>query len=150
MSNKYSLSRTTWLRYSWLLLVAFLFSMNVQGQLSSYYTFSQSVGTYTALPSPTVLITASSNTFGNAGFPDDQVYTQSLPCSFVFNGTSYSTVYISANAYVTFGTAPAGNNYSPLSNGTAYAAGTISAWGGDNSGMFNVGGRTSTISYETR
>jgi len=71
-----------------------------------------------------------------------------MPFSFMFNGGLYSTVYVSANGFLTFGTAPAGNNYSPIS-GAAAIAGVLSPWGGDGSGQFNVGGRTSVLSYAT-
>lgn len=120
-------------------------------QLSNY-VFTQTSGTYTPISGGTVLITATSNAFGNAGFPDDQIYTLpagTIPFTFTFNGTGYTGLHISANGFVAFGpTAPAFNNYTPISNVAAYS-GVISAFGRDASGMFNVGGNTSELSYTT-
>ena len=96
-----------------------------------------------------MLITASSNTYGNAGFPDDQIYNVSIPFTFTFNGAGYTSLNISTNGFITFGaTAPTGNNWAPISSAGAYA-GAISAWGRDLSGMFNLGGKTSTLRWET-
>jgi len=96
MSNKYSLGRTKWLRYSWLLVVAFLFSQSAQAQVSAY-SFSSSAGTYTPLVGGTVLNTAT-RTF------DDNVYN-ALPIGFNFNynGTVYTTVSANANGFIEMG-----------------------------------------------
>jgi large repetitive protein len=137
---------------SFMLALSLLFSLlrveSGWGQVSNY-TFSQTSGTYTDITGGTVLITASSNTYLNAGFPDDQVYNVTIPFTFNFNGTGYTSLNISTNGFITFGaTAPATNNYTPLS-GTATYNGAVAAWGGDLSGMFSVGGRTSTLRWET-
>jgi hypothetical protein len=106
MSNKYSSSRTNWLRYSWLLVVAFLFSQNVLAQVSSY-TFSSSAGSYTPLTGATV-VNAPTRTF------DENVYAN-LPIGFTFNynGTAYTAVSACANGYIEMG-ALATANSSPL------------------------------------
>ncbi len=140
MSNRYSFSRTSWLRYSWLLLVAFLFSQNAWAQVSAY-SFVQSTGTYTEITGGTVLATGSAY--------DDNTYSVTLPFSFNFNAVGYTQVFVSSNGFITFGaTDPTGTNYTPISNVAAYA-GAISAWGTDAQGFTNIGGRTSEIRWET-
>jgi len=96
MSNKYTLGRTKWLRYSWLLVVAFLFSQSAQAQISAY-SFSSSAGTYTPLVGGTVLNTAT-RTF------DDNSYN-ALPIGFNFNynGTVYTTVSANSNGFIEMG-----------------------------------------------
>ena len=122
-------------------------SGSVWGQVNSY-TFSQTSGTYADITGGTLLITASSNAYGAAGFPDDQIYNVSIPFTFTFNGAGYTSLNISTNGFITFGaTAPATTSYFPISGTEAYA-GAISAWGRDLSGMFSVGGRTSTLRWE--
>lgn len=136
------------LRSSGIVTFLLVFGGSVWGQVNAY-TFSQTSGTYTDITGGTVLITASSNTLGNAGFPDEQIYNISIPFTFTFNGAGYTSLNVSANGFVTFGpTAPTGTNYTPISSTETYA-GAISAWGRDLSGMFNLGGRTSTLRWET-
>ena len=121
---------------------------SVLGQVNAY-TFAQTTGTYADITGGTVLITASSNAFGNAGFPDEQIYNISIPYTFTFNGVGYTSLNISSNGFITFGaTATTATNYNPISSTEAYA-GAISAWGRDLSGMFSVGGKTSTLRWET-
>ena len=124
----------------------FLFA-KLQAQVNAY-SFAQSVGTYTEITGGTILITASSNAFGNAGFPDEQIYNVPLPFTFNFNSVAHTAINVSANGFITFGaTAPTDINYTPISSVEAYSS-AVSAWGADLSGMFNVGGRTSVIRYE--
>ena len=51
----------------------------------------------------------------------------SLPFSFYFNGTAYTTVYVNPNGYITFGAASASTNYTPLSTPTTGVTGTVAA-----------------------
>ncbi|MEI9945644.1 MAG: choice-of-anchor J domain-containing protein [Chitinophagaceae bacterium] len=140
-------------KFYFLLVIVFSFlgSLSLNAQVNTYI-FSQASGTYTPIAGGTVLITATSNTFGNAGFPDDQVYTLpagTIPFTFTYNGTGYTGLNVSTNAFVTFGaTAPAFDNYTPVSSTAGYS-GAIAALGRDASGMFNVGGNTSELSYTT-
>jgi len=65
----------------------------------------------------------------------------------MFDGVLYNQIYVSSNGFITFGsTAPLGTNNSPLSN-TATYAGAVAPWGGDLNGVFNLSGRTSSISW---
>ena len=94
---------------------------NSIGQLSAYYGFKQQTEVYTQLGAgSTVLFTGVSI--------NDQVSTAITIPSFHFNETAYTQIYISANGFITFGSAPAGNNYTPLSSAASYAA-AISAFG---------------------
>jgi len=129
-----------------LLLFAIFSVFQVSGQVSSY-TFSQSNGTYTALSSPTVLATQTVANGTTAAALDDVIYTVPLPFAFTFNGVSYpaaTNINVSSNGFVTFGaTAPAGNNYTPISVTATYDA-SLSAFGADaNGGYGAVGSCTS-------
>jgi hypothetical protein len=133
-----------------ILLLVFLlvFSANlpIRAQVSAY-TFAQLSGTYTELTSGTVLGTTSGNTFGTPSL-DAEIYNlNALPFTFNYNGIDYNQIYVSSNGFITFGsTAPLGTNNSPLSNTAAYQ-GAVAAWGGDLNGVFNISGKSSTISW---
>lgn len=104
-----------------LMLLVFFTAHKSFGQVSSY-TFSQPTGTYTALPTSTVV---------HASGWDDNVASVTIPFSFTFNGTGYTSCSVNSNGYITFGgTASAGNNYDPISQTNAYS-GAISALGRD-------------------
>jgi len=63
---------------------------------TSVYTFSTTAGTYTTLTTPTVIWTG---TAINNAAPS----AVTMP-SFVFNGTTYTTAYVSSNGFITLGT----------------------------------------------
>ena len=129
------------------LFFAIVTSQNLVGQVATLYSFQQTTGTYTEITGGTLLATASANS-GVSGL-DNNIYNITIPFTFRFNNADYTSLNISTNGFITFGaTAPAGTNYTPISN-TATYAGAISAWGRDLSGMFNVGGRTSTLRWQT-
>ena len=93
------------------------------------YTFASSAGTYVPLTGAT--------TFTNSW--DDEV-TAAIPLggSFTFGATTYTACFISANGFITFGAAPAGSNYAPLSTlGTT--SGAIAAFGRDGGNSTAVG-----------
>ena len=100
------------------LLLAFLIPQNAFAQVAGY-GFTQTAGTYTAITGGTVLW---SGTF------DDEFSTAVTMPSFLFNGTNYTTIYISANGYATLGTVSLG--YSPISTTTA-SPGVFSVFGRD-------------------
>ena len=93
---------------------------SVEGQSVSTYTFAQSTGTYTEITGGTVLV---SGTNWN-----NQRYTVTLPTPFWFAGTWYSTVYVTANGYLTFGSMMANTNFKPMSSTAGYA-GAIAPFG---------------------
>jgi hypothetical protein len=65
---------------------------------------------------------------------DDAVYALPLPIPFVFNGVNYpattSSIFVSINGFVTFGSSPTVNNYNPISSTEGYN-GAISLYGRD-------------------
>lgn len=104
------------------LFVMIMVNGTISGQVSASYTFSSTADTYTPLSSSTTLFSTNW---------DESVSSLAIPFSFTFNGTSYTSCYVSTNGFITFGTTvPATNNYSPISNTAAYS-GVISAFGRD-------------------
>lgn len=110
------------------------------------YSFAQSTGTFSPITG-TVLDTAMDNTA--AGSLNSNVYPITLPFNFLFNGTSYNSLNISTNGFITFGaTVPSTTNTTPISN-TATYEGAVSAWGRDINSVFNINSITGNISWET-
>lgn len=121
-----------------LLLFAIFTVFHATSQVS-YYSFSQSNGTYTPLSGATVLATqTTANGTSNAAL-DDVVYNVPLPFAFTFNGVSYTSgtnLKASTNGFVTFGTtAPATNNYAPILSTGGYA-GAVSPFAVDANGGY--------------
>ncbi len=103
---------------------ALFLSAPAAAQVATAYAFTQSAGSYTEITGGTLLWG------GFLGSFDDNVSgAQTIP-SFNYDGTAYTTMYVSANGYITFGAAPAGTDYTPLSSLAAYA-GAIAAFGAD-------------------
>ena len=119
------------------------------GQVATTYSFQQTTGTYSEITGGTLLGTATANAFGTTSLDDNVYAVTGLPFTFTYNGVGYTSFNINTNGYITFGaTAPAGTVYIPISSTTAYA-GAISAWGRDLNALFNIGGRTGTLRWET-
>ena len=120
----------------------FLGIYNVTDAQVNSYTFSQSSGTYTPLVLGTVI-----------GAPtamnplDSSVFPVNLPFSFNFNGINYSSLFVSTNGFVTFGTAPGSTTYWPISGVMGYQ-GAISAWGRDISAVYNINGTTGSLTWD--
>lgn len=91
-----------------------------QAQVAEYY-FTQANSTYTAITGGTVLW---SGTLAN------EVSGAITIPSFTYNGTAYTSLYVSANGFITFGSAPAATTYTPISSSGSYA-GVVSAFGRD-------------------
>ncbi|MFZ4927671.1 fibronectin type III domain-containing protein [Chryseobacterium sp. Mn2064] len=105
-----------------------LLSMGVYAQTNvANYAFSKSTGVnYVPITGGTKLFPLTNNT------TYDNEVSAAIPLSspFNFGGVAMNSLYISANGYITFGAAPAGSNYTPLSTlGTT--TGAISAFGQD-------------------
>lgn len=120
------------------LLFAFvLFYNNITLAQVANYGFSQASGTYTV---PSGL----SNNSGNNW--DDEINPGTIGFTFNFNGTNYTSCNVSTNGFITFGaTAPASNNYNPISSNAGYE-GTISALGRD---LVHNGTRVRTVTTGT-
>lgn len=117
-----------------LLLLSLWAGPQVQAQLPDY-TFSEGVNTYTDITGATVLGT---------GTALNGTYYTSVPIGFTFNyaSTNYTTVNVSSNGYIQFGT-QAYTVTDPISNAGA-ADGVVSGLGGSLQG--NPG---ASISYVT-
>jgi hypothetical protein len=116
-------------------LLALLFAANNGWGQVSTYGFSQSARTYTAITGGTQI--ANQTALTGAGAIDDAVYSSgTIPFTFTFNGTGYTSCNISSNGFITFGaTAPGNAVYTPISDNTTYS-GAISALGIDLLGGF--------------
>lgn len=91
------------------------------------YTFSKSTGnTYTPITGGTKLFpTGTSTTYDN-----DVSAAITLSSPFTFGGVAMTTCYVSANGYITFGAAPSGTNYTPMST-LGSTTGAIAAFAQD-------------------
>ncbi|WKZ64870.1 MAG: proprotein convertase P-domain-containing protein [Flavobacteriales bacterium] len=107
-----------------------------RAQVASMYAFSQSPGTFTAITGGTQLWATT--------FDDNVSAAQTIP-AFTFNGTAYTQLYVSTNGFITFGSAPAGNNYTPLSSTATYQR-CISAFGAD---LVNASSGTRDVRWQT-
>src|SRR6185436_20821639 len=85
---------------SLLLLVA----IPASSQVSSY-TFAQSAGTFTVAAGGTVVAS------GAMANMDDNVFGPIAIPSFSFNGIAQTSIYISTNGYITFGSSPSATDY---------------------------------------
>lgn len=110
------------------------------------YSFAQSSGTFIPLTSGTALAVATGN--ASATNLNSEVHPVTLPFNFIFNATSYSTLNVTTNGFITFGTTPPlATTTTPISGTVAYD-GAISAFGKDISSYFDVSGLTGSINWE--
>lgn len=101
-------------------VVSLAYLMAAKSQVAEY-SFKQEALSYSEVTGGTVLW---SGTF------DNEVSGEISIPSFVFNGAAYTSVFVSANGFITFGTVPTGTLYTPISSSAAYD-GAISAFGRD-------------------
>jgi hypothetical protein len=92
-------------------------------QLNGFYTFSQTAGTFTSLG-------AGATTLWTGNGYDNQISGAITIPTFYYNNVGYTSLYVSANGFITFGSAPAATNYTPISSNAGYA-GAVSAFGTD-------------------
>lgn len=114
----------------------------------SNYIFSTENNTYQELTDATVIATAQ-NQFG--AMLDENIYTESLPFPFYFNGNQYNQVHISTDGFVFFGSfIPNENQYYfkpiPLSHPFS---GIIAGFNDDLIGYFTDAQDPGTISVKT-
>jgi len=108
--------------FSVMALAVIGYAVPATAQVATTYTFSQSAGTYVPLVGGTQLAQ-------NANL-DENVYPVSIP-TFYFDGTSYQSIFVSTNGFITFGSyMPDIYFYNPLSSADPYD-GCVSAFGGD-------------------
>ena len=97
-------------------------------QVAEYY-FTQQNFTYTEITGGTVLW---SGTF------DNEVSGEITIPSFTFNGTDYTSLYVSANGFITFGSAPTATNYTPISNTAHIQRSCFRIWPGPEPGCNRI------------
>lgn len=124
-----------------------LFTTLAHGQVATAYTFSSSSGTFTPITGGTQLENTTFFIIDINPWDDDISAAQTIP-AFNFNGTVYTQMYVSANGFITFGSAPTGTNYTPLSSTETYA-GAISALGCDLHNTTNGITATRDIRWQT-
>jgi|GEM_PF-5262522 len=134
-----------WSRTLGALGIACLVSGVASAQSVSNYSFTQSAGTYTGLPAPKVL--GASTTADNSA-TDDAVYAAPLPFAFTFNGVAYTSLSVSTNGFVTFGSVtPQVDLYNPLDATTTYS-GAVAVLASDLAGS-STAGNLGELSYST-
>ncbi|MBN8621523.1 MAG: T9SS type A sorting domain-containing protein [Flavobacteriales bacterium] len=125
------------------MLLQLFYTNTLKAQVRTAYTFAQTNGTYAPITGGSETI-CTANAYSNTGL-DDVVKSYTF-FDFYYDGAIYNQVNISSNGFITLGTtAPATNNYAPLSDAATYS-GAISAWGRDINGIYNLGSRTSVMS----
>lgn len=106
----------------WFACLGLFAGFSASAQVASY-TFSQAAGTYTAITGTTIASGAMDNM-------DDNVFGPIAMPAFAYDGTIYTSIYISTNGYITFGLAPDPAEYLALS-GTMGYAGAVAAFSED-------------------
>lgn len=114
-----------------LLLITILAGQDLVAQVSGY-TFAQTSGTFSAPTTGLIGTSGSASTSPSSIFTtgwDDASATYTLPFTFNFDGTNYTTVTVSTNGFMVFGSALSGNGsgaaYSSTSVNGVYISGTV-------------------------
>ncbi|MBL0357661.1 MAG: fibronectin type III domain-containing protein [Chitinophagaceae bacterium] len=103
----------------------------LKGQVSSY-NFTQTTGTYTALGvGATTAFTATD---------DDKTANLTIPFTFTYSGTGYTSCRITTNGFLTLGSNPSVTDYNPISGTAAATSTAISGFARD---------LNSTLKYQT-
>ena len=106
------------------LIILVHFTNQATAQVSAYTFSGTGVGqTYTAIAGGTAI-------FGSTTWDDNITTAVPINFNFTFNGNVYTSVNVSANGFITFGTAPTATNYTPISSSEGYQ-GAIAAYGMD-------------------
>ena len=116
----------------------------VSAQVSSY-SFAQSTNTFTPITGTTLGVATGNTSATNL---NSEVYPVTIPFGFSFNDVSYTSLNVSSNGFITFGTTPPlTSTTSPISGTVAYS-GAISAFGRDINSIFDVANVTGSISWD--
>ncbi len=107
-----------------LVLTLVLLTTGAWSQSVTQYTFTSGIETWSAISGGVRLNTTTSSF-------DDQTYTIDPVANVLFAGTSYNTLFVSANGFVTFNNAPSGSNFTPIESSSTGYTGAISAFGCD-------------------
>ncbi|RZK73120.1 MAG: T9SS type A sorting domain-containing protein, partial [Pedobacter sp.] len=125
-------------------MVFLVIGYKAEAQVNSY-SFVKSTGTFTPI-NGTVLGTATGN--ASATNLNSEVYPIILPFAFNFNDIPYTSLNVSSNGFVTFGTTPPLTSTTTPISGTVAYAGAVSAFGRDLVSLFDVTGVTGNISWD--
>lgn len=91
-------------------------SDKINAQVSANYTFTESA----INPVYSVLDVNTKTQIFTGAWNDQTPVSVPIGFSFTFNGSPYTTAFVSPNGYITFGVAPTATNYSPLSTTGTY------------------------------
>ncbi len=94
--------RSTLFTHSWLCFLTLLFASRTMAQVANNYNVTPSSGTYTALTAGTTIPSILTDDAISGGI--------SLGFNYVFNGVTYTNVYISSNGFLSFNSS-AGSEY---------------------------------------
>ena len=113
-----------------LILLSFLITSSIFSQVS-YYTFSETTGTYTSIVAGTQLVTTTGG--ATAYDTDGSYFTLPVGSQFIFNGTTITSVNMTADGSVWLNpnTTTTGNNVTGPISSAGVASGVISAMGMD-------------------
>ena len=145
MKNFYEKGLSYAVRQAYLkgILLAFfllgLSSARMQGQVSSY-VFSQATGTYNSIASVGSVVTGSEASTSTTN--DTTGWNVTIPFTFNFNGSDYTSLYVNSNGGVTFGSTTS-NATTLISTSTAYE-GAIAVMNRDLWGVFITSGVTTS------
>ncbi len=113
------------------LFLLMILGLKSEAQVSSY-NFSQTTGTYTALGAgATTAFTLTD---------DNKTANLTIPFTFTYSGTGYTTCRITTNGFLTLGSNPADDEYLPISGAGGALSTAISGLGAD---------LNSTLKYQT-
>jgi subtilisin-like proprotein convertase family protein len=119
------------------------------GQVATSYAFgTPTTSTWTPITGGTQLWNTTFLVITDLNPFDDNVSSAQTIPAFTFNGVSYTQMYVSTNGFITFGAAPATNNYAPIASTGTYA-GAISAVGCDLHNTTNAITGTRDVRWQT-
>ncbi len=99
-------------------------SNGIYQNVNTGYTFSSNLGSYSNFTGGTIIFDSNSPTM------DDAVSGPITIPSFTFNNQTFTSIYISTNGFISFGSAPSATEYYPLSSSASYA-GCVAPFGTD-------------------
>ncbi|WP_144282891.1 fibronectin type III domain-containing protein [Chryseobacterium echinoideorum] len=121
------------------ILMLFGAAQGLDAQVSSY-SFSQNTGSFTSISGTGTLVTGSEATTSTTN--DTTGWSVTLPFTFNFNGTDYTSMYVNSNGGAIFGTTTSSAS-TVISSSTAYG-GAVGVMNRDLWGVFITSGVTTS------
>ncbi|MBK7963891.1 MAG: fibronectin type III domain-containing protein [Bacteroidetes bacterium] len=112
-------------------IVVLILAMTSITNAQMNYSFQQSTEVFTPITGGTIVATASGIPQANDSALDSRVYTLTagtIPFSFYFNGSTYNSLSISSNGFITLGGSPSTTNVNPIGS-TAIGGGSNGYYG---------------------